>query len=317
MEVGTMDEINRRAGDENMNRAKVIYIADDEANIRVAIKAFLENAGYAVTDFENGDLLLTAFKEHEADLVILDVMMPGSNGFVICKELRKISHVPIFMLTARDSDLDYATGLDLGSDDYLTKPFSPMALVMRVKAIFRRMEYDKHIYTERDQMTGMFNKNSGINLIENELMISDENSLHAFFVIDIDNFKSVNDNLGHAFGDKVIIEAAGSISNIFRKSDIVCRFGGDEFIAFAKNIVEVDYASQKAEEICKVLRKSYGKGGNINISASVGIACYPIHGLSYDELFNHADKAMYEVKEKGRGGYLMYLQTKSEKHDEN
>ncbi|MCL2287174.1 MAG: response regulator [Firmicutes bacterium] len=126
-----------------MNTQKKIYIADDEANIRLAIKTFLESAGYLVQDFETGDLLLKAFAQRPADLVITDVMMPGSNGFVICKELRKTSNVPIIMLTARDSDLDYATGLDLGSDDYLTKPFSPMALTMRVKAIFRRIELSR------------------------------------------------------------------------------------------------------------------------------------------------------------------------------
>jgi len=122
---------------------KKIYIADDEANIRHAIKTFLESAGYTVEDFETGDALLAAFAESPADLVVLDVMMPGSNGFVVCKELRKTSYVPIIMLTARDSDLDYATGLDLGSDDYLVKPFSPMALTMRVKAIFRRIEFER------------------------------------------------------------------------------------------------------------------------------------------------------------------------------
>ena len=130
-----------------MDKEKIIYIADDETNIRLGIKTFLENDGYIVNDFENGDLLMAAFLESPADMVILDVMMPGSNGFVVCKELRKISRVPIIMLTARDSDLDYATGLDLGSDDYLVKPFSPMALVMRVKALFRRMEYDRQTYT--------------------------------------------------------------------------------------------------------------------------------------------------------------------------
>jgi len=129
-----------------MENPKKIYLADDETSIRLAIKTFLENAGYTVEDFESGDALLAAFAESPADLVILDVMMPGSNGFVVCKELRKQSHVPIIMLTARDSDLDYATGLDLGSDDYLVKPFSPMALTMRVKALFRRMEFDREAY---------------------------------------------------------------------------------------------------------------------------------------------------------------------------
>lgn len=126
----------------NDNKKK-IYIADDEDSIRSAIKLFLENAGFEVTDFARGDLLLTAFALEPADLVVLDVMMPGTNGFVVCKELRKNSTVPIIMLTARDSDLDYATGLDLGSDDYLTKPFSPMALVKRIEAIFRRVSFER------------------------------------------------------------------------------------------------------------------------------------------------------------------------------
>lgn len=120
-----------------------IYIADDEQNIREVVKSFLESEGYCVSAFEDGDRLLAAFRERPCDLVILDVTMPGSSGFVVCSKLRKMSTVPIIMLTARDSDLEYATGINLGSDDYFTKPFSAIALVMRVKAIFRRLEFDR------------------------------------------------------------------------------------------------------------------------------------------------------------------------------
>ena len=123
---------------------KLIYIADDDVYIREALCSFLENAGYEVEAFENGDLLFDAFKEKPSELVVLDVMMPGSNGFTICKEIRRISKVPIFMLTARDSDLDYQTGLDLGADDFFTKPLSSMmTFVMRVKAMFRRIAYER------------------------------------------------------------------------------------------------------------------------------------------------------------------------------
>jgi len=125
-----------------MEMKKTIYIADDDNNIRTAIKSFLENEGYEVAAFETGDLLLAFFKEKSCDLIILDVMMPGLDGFAICTELRKISTVPIIMLTARDSDIDYANGLSLGSDDYFTKPFSAISLVMRVKSIFRRIEFE-------------------------------------------------------------------------------------------------------------------------------------------------------------------------------
>ena len=126
-----------------MENAKRIYIADDETNIREAIQTFLKSDGYDVSAFVTGDALFAQFARDPCDLVILDVMMPGSNGFTICRAIRERSTVPIIMLTARDSDLDYATGLSLGSDDYFTKPFSAMALVMRVKAIFRRIEFDR------------------------------------------------------------------------------------------------------------------------------------------------------------------------------
>ena len=122
--------------------AKRIYIADDEDNIRQVVRTFLTSDGYQVEDFPTGDLLLERFRQEPCDLVILDVMMPGSDGFAVCTALRGISTVPIIMLTARDSENDYAMGLGLGSDDYITKPFSAMALLMRVRAIFRRIDFE-------------------------------------------------------------------------------------------------------------------------------------------------------------------------------
>ena len=127
---------------------KRIYVADDDGNIRQIIKTFLESDGYAVEDFPTGDLLLERFLQSECDLAILDVMMPGSSGFDICTELRKISAVPIIMLTARDSETDYALGLGLGSDDYMTKPFSAMSLVMRVRALFRRIDFESQKHSQ-------------------------------------------------------------------------------------------------------------------------------------------------------------------------
>lgn len=125
-----------------MAEQKRIYIADDDDNIRQVIRTFLISDGYAVEDFPTGDLLLERFRQNPADLVVLDVMMPGSDGFTVCTELRKSSTVPIIMLTARDSENDFAMGLGLGSDDYITKPFSAMALLMRVRAIFRRIDFE-------------------------------------------------------------------------------------------------------------------------------------------------------------------------------
>lgn len=132
---------------------KLIYIADDEENIRNLVKRFLESSGYKVEAFDNGDKLLEEFEKKPCDLVILDIMMPGSDGFQICTKLREKSIVPIIMLTARDSDMDYVTGITLGSDDYFTKPFSPMSLVMRVKAIFRRIDFEN---SEKNNVEDMY-----------------------------------------------------------------------------------------------------------------------------------------------------------------
>lgn len=126
-----------------MSEQRAIFIADDEQNIRDAIRAFLEAEGYRVRTFASGEELLEEFPKEQCDLVILDVMMPGKSGFDVCREIRETSMVPIIMLTARDADIDYATGLSLGSDDYFTKPFSAMSLVMRIKAIFRRIDYER------------------------------------------------------------------------------------------------------------------------------------------------------------------------------
>lgn len=124
---------------------KVIYIADDDNNIRNLLKTFLEREGYVVYGFPTGDDLLKKFLSEPCDLIILDVMMPGRDGFFILAEIRKISNVPIIMLTARDSDADYIEGLNLGSDDYFTKPFSPIKLVTRVKSVFARQEASQAI----------------------------------------------------------------------------------------------------------------------------------------------------------------------------
>ena len=129
---------------------KLIYVADDDDNIRQIVKTFLSSDGYEVEDFPTGDLLLARFQEKPCDLAILDVMMPGRDGFQICTALRENSTVPIIMLTARDSDNDYAMGLGLGSDDYITKPFSAMALMLRVRALFRRVEFESRKYTPEE-----------------------------------------------------------------------------------------------------------------------------------------------------------------------
>lgn len=123
--------------------SKRIYLADDDENIRTLMTGFLAREGYEVQGFENGEALLLQFQKEPADLVILDVMMPGPDGFHISRSLRKSSAVPIIMVTARDAEQDLVRGIEAGSDDYITKPFSPRTLTMKVGAMLRRIQWDR------------------------------------------------------------------------------------------------------------------------------------------------------------------------------
>ncbi len=123
--------------------AKLIYIADDEVNICNIMKSFLVKEGYQVQTYYDGRNLLEAFKKQPADLLILDIMMPELDGYSLCSGIREFSHVPIIIVSAKDSETDRILGLNLGGDDYLTKPFSPLELVARVRSIFRRIDLDK------------------------------------------------------------------------------------------------------------------------------------------------------------------------------
>lgn len=122
---------------------KLIYIADDEVNICNIIKSFLIKEGYEVEAFHNGSSMLDAFNRRQADMLVIDIMMPEMDGYSLCSTIRQQSSVPIIFVSAKDTELDKIVGLTLGGDDYLTKPFSPMELVARVKSIFRRIELDK------------------------------------------------------------------------------------------------------------------------------------------------------------------------------
>jgi DNA-binding response OmpR family regulator len=115
-----------------------LLIVDDDANLRHTLGYAFRQEGFEVTSADNGDQALASFRQTHPDLVVLDVMLPGRDGFEVCRALRRESDVPVIMLTARDTELDKVVGLEIGADDYLAKPFSTRELVARVRAMLRR-----------------------------------------------------------------------------------------------------------------------------------------------------------------------------------
>lgn len=121
---------------------KMIYVVDDEERIRELIKSYLEKEGFSVCVFHDGNSALEAFNINTPDMLVIDIMMPGMDGYTLLREIRKKSNVPVIVVSAKDDEIDRVLGLELGSDDYISKPFSPRELVARVKTIFRRIGRD-------------------------------------------------------------------------------------------------------------------------------------------------------------------------------
>jgi DNA-binding response OmpR family regulator len=141
-----------------VEEAKRIFVVDDDANIRLIIARYLEAEGYHVTEFASGEEALHAFDQEKPDMVILDIMMPGMDGFEVCRKLRAKSQIPIIMVSAKDDEVDRIVGLELGSDDYLSKPFSPRELLARVKTVFRRFHAAAAMATSHVQAEEQVNR---------------------------------------------------------------------------------------------------------------------------------------------------------------
>jgi DNA-binding response OmpR family regulator len=121
-----------------------IFTVEDDERIRTAVKLALEDEGWSVTEADTGEVALETFQREPADVVLIDIMLPGIDGFEVCRSIRRISDVPIVMVTARADTHDVVAGLEAGADDYLTKPFAPKELSARIRALLRRTRAEDH-----------------------------------------------------------------------------------------------------------------------------------------------------------------------------
>ncbi len=134
-----------------MSKGKILVV-DDERKIVSLVRAYLEREGYRVIEASDGRQALETFRREKPDLIVLDLMLPEVDGLEVCRQIRRTSEVPIIMLTARDEDADKLIGLELGADDYITKPFSPRELVARIRAVLRRVRPPKTPFSSPTQL---------------------------------------------------------------------------------------------------------------------------------------------------------------------
>lgn len=191
--------------------------------------------------------------------------------------------------------------------DHSRRPLKIIGKFSDIDDIKRENE-DLHEKLQRDPMTGVYNKVVTERLIDRYLQgASAEENVSALFILDMDNFKYINDTFGHLAGDKILTHMVKGFQHILRSSDIFGRIGGDEFVLFAKNIQRQAMAREKAERLCQLFRSILlSEDTEYPVSGSIGIAMFPGDGRTYRELFDKADRALYATKWKGKGGYSFY-----------
>ena len=226
-----------------------ILLIDDEQDILELLKEILENEGYRISLALNGKEGLEKIEKDRPDLIISDIMMYPVNGYDLYKVLKKDLHtrsIPFIFLSAKSRLPEKIEGLELGADDYITKPFTPRELIARVKTILERNRQAQNV----NPLTGL----PGNILIEDEVEIRiKEKKLFAFLYMDLDNFKAFNDHYGFKRGDLVLLATAEVISRAVKRHgegrDFVGHIGGDDFVAIT--------SLEKAEAISREIIKNF------------------------------------------------------------
>ena len=234
---------------------KNILIVDDDQQIIELLKVNLENAGYQVSIAHDGEKALMKAAQEHPSLVILDLMLPGMNGYEVCEKLRmeKATQLtPILVLSAKDRPADKITGLKLGANEYLTKPFDINELVARIDGLLKHVEEVMAV----NPLTKLPGNVSIMN--ETNKRLSGNNKF-AFIYLDINNFKSYNDKYGYDKGDEVIKFTADIITSHIKENDFVGHIGGDDFILIC-DIADSDSIQKKiADSFDAGILKYYGK----------------------------------------------------------
>ena len=191
----------------------------------------------------------------------------------------------------------------LGAEGYVTRIVGRMININDRKL----KEMELLLRAEKDALTGIYNQGATEQLIHNAIQDGNENSLSALMIIDLDNFKEANDLLGHANGDELLEKTADILKEMFKGGDVIGRIGGDEFLVYMRNMETISDVDEMAGNIVKSVRYDLDfEGQPIRVTCSVGVAVYPYHGKTYEELFEKADRAVYTVKANGKDGYRVY-----------
>ncbi len=318
-----------------MPEAKILIVDDTRANL-AALQVLLKPVNADIIAASSGEQALeTAEKQvdHIA-LILLDVQMPGMDGFEVAKlfhENEKTRSIPIIFITANQDDAHIERAYLAGAVDYIQKPIRKTALLSKVLVFLdlwslrfgleqeikqrRAAEHRVEHLATHDPLTNLPNRR-GLYDEMNEMIYRSKRYQYSSAVIyvDLDGFKHVNDHFGHEAGDKLLTHVSKNFKSIVRQTDAVARIGGDEFIVLITDIDGgVSLISKIESLLYEASRPIDFDGHQVAVSASIGIALYPDHGLDAEILLHHADQAMYQSKNHGKNTFRFYTEDINQK----
>lgn len=303
-----------------------ILLVEDSATLRHAHQSFLEKAGHSVMLAESGEHALQAIELNPIDMVIMDVEMPGLNGFETTRLMREWLGdywIPIIFVTGISDDESFRIGIEAGGDDYLIKPVSPIILKAKIKAMeriiemrdqLRKLNADLETLSRKDSLTQVYNRRSFEEFSQQQWLVANRNCLPlSVLMIDIDHFKQFNDFYGHPAGDSCLVQVAKTIEkNICRPTDMLARYGGEEFIVLLPDTDEegaIHVANTVRHEIESLHIKHQPSPTSRWVTVSIGISMGMGAGVGFseqkatrslNEIISCADKALYKSKHDGR-----------------
>lgn len=289
---------------------KHILIVDDvTTNLKLAAEVL--QGHYKLSMAKSGAQAIQFLQKARPDLILLDIRMPEMDGYETLEAIKAnpdTANIPVVFLTVDDQRESEIKGLKMGAMDFILKPFEPGVMLSRIDKILQIEDLRKNlsISARKDVLTGLWNRKHLEDEVERFMA---ENGQDAVFIImDVDNFKQINDTKGHIMGDAVL----ECFSNILQRSvgprDVAARIGGDEFAVLLKG----DYTDEEICEYCENLigqvgiEESVVTGEDGLVTISVGVARAPIDAYDFKGLYSKADKALYHVKENGKNNYHFF-----------
>ena len=299
-------------------KARILVVEDDRA-ISGMLSQVLGDEGYEVTVAGDGLIASDLLATSTTDLVLLDLNLPHRNGVDVLKELRQRgaesgAFVPVIILTGvYTSRNDKVNSLNAGADDFLPKPFDMIELLARVRSLLRVQELYKRsqFLATHDSLTKCYNRRYLVEFMEREFeRYKRYHTPLSFLLIDLDNFKKINDEKGHDAGDAALQHVGFRLQDFFRSVDCVARLGGDEFAAVLPDCSAHD-GRLAAERLLRFMNGPEARKGlppdiAARLSFSIGVSAVPEHTESPEKLIALADQAMYEAKKAGRNGFRVF-----------